>query len=87
MFAGLLESASVAETWENSLEARFYSLREQVSLGDLLASSAVDAAQRCKNLLGGKDYRKVGAALEKLQLDELRVELRAIARDLRLGAK
>jgi len=40
-----------------------------------------------QNLLEGKKSQNVDADLEKLQLRELRGELRAIARDLRLAAK
>ena len=85
--SGLLDSSAAAESWEGSLESHLNSLRNQISLDDSLVGAAISAAQQCKNLLEGKKSHKVDAALEKFQLDELRMELRAIAQDLRLVAR
>jgi hypothetical protein len=85
--SGLLDSSAAAEGWEGSLESRLNSLRNQISLDDSLVGAAISAAQQCKNLLEGKKSHTVDAALENFQLDELRMELRAIARDLRLVAR
>jgi hypothetical protein len=85
--ADLLESLAVTETWGDSSESRLSILREQTSLDDSLIVAAIDAAEQYENLLVGKPPHRVKTPLQQLRLDELRVELRAIARDLRIAAK
>jgi hypothetical protein len=85
--ADLLESLAVTETWGDSSESRLSILREQISLDDSLIVAAIDAAEQFENLLVGKPSNRVETPLQRLRLDELRVELRAIARDLRIAAK
>ena len=85
--ASLLDTLAEAESWGSSLESRLSSLREQSSLDDSLVGDAISAAQQFENLLEGKNSHRVEAALKKLPLNELRVELRVIARDLRIAAK
>lgn len=85
--ADLLESLAVIETWGESSESCLSILREQISLDDSLIVAAIDAAEQYKNLLEGKPSRRVETPLQQLRMDELREELRAIARDLRIAAK
>lgn len=85
--SNLLDSSAEAKIWGGSLDLNLSSLGDQTSLDDSLVVAALDAVRQCKNLLEGLESRKVESALKKLPLDELRMELRAIARDLRLAAK
>ncbi|MBZ5542649.1 MAG: hypothetical protein LAO07_03095 [Acidobacteriia bacterium] len=78
--------AATAE-WSTDFEKRLDAAKHSKTYDDWLENVAIDMAEQYRGILQGIPPRKRSGVGRQLSREELRAELRAIARDLRLAAK
>lgn len=81
--ADFLDSIAAANAWSTDFDRRLAGHRKQVGDDDWLAGFSIELASRYRNALQGVSSPKLRLAHTDLDLEGIRQELRAIARDLR----
>ncbi len=85
--AEFLDRIADASAWSTEFSERLGALERHRTLDDWLENVAVELAERYGDTLQGVPSRKRSRIKKSFSLEELREELRAIARDLRLTGK
>ncbi len=83
--AELLEQIAEAKEWTKELDDLLRASKQAMDYDCMLAGDAIDAAQDCRDILKGDSHKRRNP--KATSLEELRQELRAIARDIRLASK
>ncbi len=85
--AEFLDRIAAASEWSKDLSERLRNLKGQRTLDDWLEDAGIELAERYSDALQGVPWRKRSRINKRFSLEELREELLAVSRDLRLVAK
>ncbi len=85
-FSEFLDQIAAASAWRDEFDSQLVGAKGRRTYDDELENVAIELAERYRSILRGVPPRK-GRVKRSFDLEELRAELRAIARDIRLAAK
>jgi hypothetical protein len=85
--AEFLDQIAAAAEWTPDFDKRLDTAKKSRTYDDWLEDVAIDFAKQYRDIVRGTPPRKRRAIEHTFSPEELRAELRAIARDLRLAAK